>query len=47
MTLENLMQVRASIPLTREEIDFSVGAIEETIREIHPILAETAPHLVM
>ena len=47
MTLENLMHVRASIPLTKEEIDFSVKAIEETFREIRPILAETTPHLVI
>ena len=46
MTLENLMHVRASIPLTHEDIDFSIQAIAETFREIQPILAETAPHLV-
>ena len=47
MTLENLMHVRASIPLTKEEIDSSVKAIEETFQEIRPILAETSPHLVI
>ena len=46
MTLENMMHVRASVPLTREDIDTAVGAVEETFREIQPILAETAPQLV-
>ena len=46
MTLENMMHVRASVPLTRADIDIAVKAVEETLKEIQPILAEMAPQLV-
>ena len=46
LTLENMMALRVSTPLTEEEIQVALGAMRETFHEIHPILKEAAPHLV-
>jgi glutamate-1-semialdehyde 2,1-aminomutase len=47
MTLENMMALRTCTPLTEEEIGMALGAIKESFIEIHPILKELTPHLVM
>jgi glutamate-1-semialdehyde 2,1-aminomutase len=46
ITLEALMALRASTPLTKREIDTSLAAMRECFEEIHPILQEVAPELV-
>ena len=45
-TLENLMALRVSTPLSRVDIDIAIAAIEEGFVEIHPILKEVAPQLI-
>ena len=46
LTLENLMALRTSTPLSELEIDTALAAIREGFIEIHPILKEVAPQLV-
>jgi glutamate-1-semialdehyde aminotransferase len=46
MTLENMMALRTSVPLTEDEIKMALGAMKETFTEIHPILKEVSPHLI-
>jgi len=46
LTLENLMSLRTSTPLSKDEIDTVLAAMREGFAEIHPILEEVAPHLV-
>ena len=46
MTLENMMALRTSTPLTEDEIDMALAAMKETFIEVHPILKELVPHLV-
>jgi glutamate-1-semialdehyde 2,1-aminomutase len=45
-TLENLMALRISTPLSESDIDTALAAMREGFIEIHPILKEVAPHLV-
>lgn len=45
-TLENLMALRVSTPVTETEIDLALAAIKEGFEEIHPILKEVAPEMV-
>ncbi len=45
-TLENLMALRISTPVTETEIDTALTAMREAFAEIHPILKEVAPDLV-
>ncbi|MFP6582931.1 MAG: aminotransferase class III-fold pyridoxal phosphate-dependent enzyme [Candidatus Hydrogenedentota bacterium] len=45
-TLENLMALRVSTPLSETEIETALAAMREGFTEIHPILKEVAPHLV-
>lgn len=45
-TLENLMALRISTPLTENEIETALAAMREGFIEIHPMLKEVAPHLV-
>ena len=45
-TLENLMALRVSTPLSRDIIDTALDAMREGFEEIRPILKETAPHLI-
>jgi glutamate-1-semialdehyde 2,1-aminomutase len=46
ITLEAMMALRVSTPLTVSEIDTSLDAMKESFEEIHPILKEVAPELV-
>ena len=46
ITLENLMSLRVSTPLTESEIETALAAMREGFNEIHPILKEVAPHLI-
>lgn len=46
LTLENLMALRTSIPLSEDEIETALAAIHKCFNEIHPILKEATPHLV-
>lgn len=46
LTLENLMALRASVPLSENEIETALGAMREGFIEIRPILKEVAPQLV-
>lgn len=46
LTLENLMALRTSTPLSESEMETSLAAIRESFGEIHPILREVAPDLV-
>ena len=46
ITLEDLMALRVSTPLTKSEIETSLEAMRESFVEIHPILEEVAPDLV-
>jgi glutamate-1-semialdehyde 2,1-aminomutase len=46
ITLENLMALRVSTPLTKNEIETALAAMREGFTEIHPILKEVSPHLV-
>jgi glutamate-1-semialdehyde aminotransferase len=46
LTLENLMALRTSTPLSENEIETALSAMREGFIEIHPILKEVAPHLV-
>ena len=45
-TLENLMALRISTPLSEKEIETALAAMREGFIEIHPMLKEVAPHLV-
>jgi glutamate-1-semialdehyde 2,1-aminomutase len=45
-TLENLMALRISVPLTANDMETALAAMREGFTEIHPILKEVAPHLV-
>jgi|TARA_B100001971_G_scaffold17908_1_gene13948 glutamate-1-semialdehyde 2,1-aminomutase len=45
-TLENLMALRVSTPISENEIETALAAMREGFIEIHPILKEVAPHLV-
>ncbi len=45
-TLENLMALRISTPVTEDEIQTALAAMREGFVEIHPILKEVAPQLV-
>ncbi len=45
-TLENLMALRISTPLTENEIETALAAMREGFIEIHPMLKEVAPQLV-
>lgn len=45
-TLENLMALRISTPVTEHEIEIALAAIREGLVEIHPLLKEVAPDLV-
>lgn len=47
MTLENMMALRTSTPLTEDEIGMALGAIKESFIEIHPILKELTPQLMV
>jgi glutamate-1-semialdehyde 2,1-aminomutase len=47
MTLENMMALRTSTPLTEDEIRMALGAIKESFIEIHPILKELTPQLMV
>jgi len=46
LTLENLMALRTSTPLSESEIETALAAMRECFIEIQPILKEVAPHLV-
>jgi glutamate-1-semialdehyde 2,1-aminomutase len=46
ITLENMMSLRVSTPLSENEIETALAAMRESFIEIHPILKEVAPHLV-
>jgi hypothetical protein len=46
ITLEDLMALRVSTPLTESEIETSLNAMRENFMEIRPILEEVAPDLV-
>ena len=46
ITLENMMALRVSTPLSENEIETALAAMRESFIEIHPILKEVAPHLV-
>jgi len=46
LTLENLMALRTSTPLSENEIETALSAMREGFIEIHPILKEVAPDLV-
>ena len=46
LTLENLMALRVSTPLTDEEVGQALAAMRETFEEIYPILKEVAPQLI-
>jgi len=46
MTLENMMALRTSVPLTEDEINMALGAMKEAFIEIHPILKEVSPQLI-
>jgi glutamate-1-semialdehyde 2,1-aminomutase len=46
ITLENMMSLRVSTPLSENEIETALAAMRESLIEIHPILKEVAPHLV-
>jgi glutamate-1-semialdehyde 2,1-aminomutase len=46
ITLENMMSLRVSTPLSENEIETALAAMRECFIEIHPILKEVAPQLV-
>lgn len=46
MTLENMMALRTSTPLTEDEIAMALDAMRECFGEIHPILKELTPQLL-
>ncbi len=46
ITLEAMMALRVSTPLTETEINTSLDAMRESFEEVHPILKEVAPDLV-
>lgn len=46
LTLEDMMALRISTPLTEGEIATALGAMRESFEEIHPILKELTPQLV-
>lgn len=46
ITLEDLMALRVSTPLTEDEINIALTAMKESFTEIQPILKEVAPDLV-
>jgi glutamate-1-semialdehyde 2,1-aminomutase len=46
LTLENLMALRTSTPLSENEIETALAAMREGFIEIQPILKEVAPDLV-
>ena len=45
LTLENLMALRVSVPLTESDIERALAAMREGFQEIRPILEEVTPHL--
>ncbi len=45
-TLENLMALRISTPLSENEIETALAAMREGFIEIQPLLKEVAPDLV-
>ncbi|MBT3530538.1 MAG: aminotransferase class III-fold pyridoxal phosphate-dependent enzyme [Gammaproteobacteria bacterium] len=45
-TLENLMALKISTPLSQNDIDTALAAMREGFIEIHPILKEVTPDLV-
>ena len=47
LTRENLMALRVSTPVTDEELDFALAAMREGFSEVHPILRELAPQLIV
>jgi glutamate-1-semialdehyde 2,1-aminomutase len=46
LTLENLMALRTSTPLSQNEIETALAAMREGFIEIQPVLKEVSPHLV-
>jgi glutamate-1-semialdehyde 2,1-aminomutase len=46
-TLENLMAMRISTPISENEIEIALAAMREGFIEIHPILKEVAPELII
>ena len=46
ITLENLMSLRVSTPLTKNEIDTALAAMPETFVVVYPIIKEVSPHLI-
>jgi len=46
LTLESLMALRVSTPLTEDEIQMALAAMRESFIEVHPILKEVAPQLI-
>lgn len=47
LTLESLMALRVSTPLTEDEIQTALTAMRESFEEVQPILKEVAPQLIV